>query len=601
MKPVNGLFRRFHASTSLGTSGKKDAPIVEDTSASAGEKSTSSPSRSEKNSAASTATKLFPSKTSSPAFKNFAEDVLNAKILEHNKNKDPEEHHDKTENRSQEQPKFPFFLFRSPHFTSLKFEISVLYTFILGMILILFSVVLFFILDHTTGIERDQNLLLKAQEISYSIRAYLDIGNKTSGAFAYAVEKTIRGEGKSPAPWWRRTESRWLKLLPSQDTREEYLMNFVTINGKSILWSKNISISMLPYFVKAFQIPDQEGKAFKDVEYRHRLIRMINYLFMYNQHRYVIQVGVYVPPSSQSINNLATSVAISIPLILILTSFVGRLFAARILEPVEEITKTARRITYADLNARVKVRYFDTEMKELVEAFNDMITRLNKSFKHIEDFSSHVAHELKTPLAVIRGEAELALRKRREGGDYVRVIEIHLEEVKRMTKIIDDLLLLARVDYQPDVFHFETFDFSSFAREMYEQTKLLAVDKKIEITYQAPAEPFTINGDKLHLRRLFFNIIENALKFTPQEGRVDISVRKRDNLVLTAIADTGRGIHQQDLPNIFNKFFSIDDTKKGSGLGLSIAQSIARVHNGEILVDSQWTKGTTFVVILPLA
>lgn len=494
------------------------------------------------------------------------------------------------------------FLKSPPKFNSLKFEISILYAFLLGFILLIFSGVFYVILFYSFNSELDNELKVKAQEINQSIRAYLDIQGNDSSGLLFAAQKTITGEGKDPKQWWNRiNERRWLKRVRQLDFSGKYV-NFVSSTGESLIRSKNLHQPLLSVFLK--EVPSKKSKetSWRNISRDHHRIRLINFPFIYKTGpRYFIQVGGFQKPATQLLQNWLYSIALSIPLILLLTSFVGRLFAARILDPVQKITTAARKITYEDLSSRVQASYFDEEMKGLVEAFNDMISRLEKSFKHIEDFSSHVAHELKTPLAIIRGEAELALRKDRDTQEYKRVLKVNLQESARMVKTIEDLLLLAKLDYQPEIFKFEPMDFIEFFKEIYEQSRIFAYEKNITVNLDAPAEAIEINADQLHLRRLFFNLIDNALKFTPDYGRIDIVIKHEHKRIVTLLSDTGKGIAPENLPRVFDRFFRAGHQEPGSGLGLSIAQSIARIHKGEILVASKLNEGTTFKVILPLA
>jgi signal transduction histidine kinase len=257
------------------------------------------------------------------------------------------------------------------------------------------------------------------------------------------------------------------------------------------------------------------------------------------------------------------------------------------------------------MSKRVKKELADEEVKKLVSAFNDMIARLETSFQYIEKFSSDVSHELKTPLAIIRGESEVTLRQEREPEEYKRVIQVSLEEVQRMLKIIDDLFLLTRLDYRPEVFKFENFDLLGFFTELYEKMRIVAGEKNLEINLSIPNKPNLIKADRLHLRRLFFNLIDNAIKFTPRNGKIDIKVRYEGKQVVAAISDTGFGIPPEDLSRIFERFFHThrkDSARAaGNGLGLSIVHSIARIHHGSVKVESELGKGSTFTVTLPLS
>jgi signal transduction histidine kinase len=233
-----------------------------------------------------------------------------------------------------------------------------------------------------------------------------------------------------------------------------------------------------------------------------------------------------------------------------------------------------------------------------------MVSRLGESFEYITDSSSYIAHELKTPIAIIRGESEFALKKDRDKDEYKRVISLSLDETKRMLKIIEDLLLLTKMNYQPDVLKFSQIELTQFMEIIYEQAKILAFPKNITVKIDLPQETAMINADELHLRRLFLNLIDNAVKFTPNKGRVDINLTYEKQKAIVSIIDTGIGIEKENLPKLFDKFFRIDqtvkDTEPSSGLGLSIAQSIAELHDGEISVISRVGQGSKFIVSLPI-
>jgi signal transduction histidine kinase len=273
---------------------------------------------------------------------------------------------------------------------------------------------------------------------------------------------------------------------------------------------------------------------------------------------------------------------------------------------VTNVTRIANDITHTDLNMRIREMEGDEEMKDLIRSFNAMIERLENSFAHANEFSSHVAHELKTPLAIMRGELELAISETRCVDEYQRVLGVTLEEIDRMIRIIKDLLLLARLDYNPEVFQFEKFDIGQFLEEIHEQSRILADSKKIDFHFDRPAAQVYIIGDKIHLRRLFLNLINNAIKFTAHGGRIFLKLKIMSHSAHIAIRDTGIGISEENLVRVFNKFYRVpnasqDFASTGSGLGLNIAKSIAKAHKGDITVTSQTGKGTTFTVTLPLA
>mgnify|MGYP001179537294 FL=1 len=313
---------------------------------------------------------------------------------------------------------------------------------------------------------------------------------------------------------------------------------------------------------------------------------------------------LFIIPSAALKGNKLLYILIPIPITLLFGYFIGRVIVVRILRPIKEITDTANNITHEDLSLRVKAENVDEELRLLIEAFNGMVSRLGESFEYITDSSSYIAHELKTPIAIIRGESEFALKKERDKEEYKRVISVSLEETKRMLKIIEDLLLLTKMNYQPDVLKFERIDLTQFIRIIYEQAKILSSQKKITVNADIPEEAGMVSADELHLRRLFLNLIDNAIKFTPDNGSIGITLKYENQKAIVSIVDTGIGIEEENMPKLFEKFFRIEgktkDNSPSSGLGLSIAQSIAELHGGEISVTSRAGQGSNFSVSIPL-
>jgi heavy metal sensor kinase len=487
---------------------------------------------------------------------------------------------------------------------SIRFKISVLYVAILGTILLIYSTFLYLTLHYTLYHELDDELILKTEEITQTINFYLEYLDDTPEALHFAVRKIIKLEGEHPDHYEiKEFENNWLQQADKYNIKEDFI-NFSDANGMSLIHTDNFQEKLLRAFLKNLKKALKKNPAFINIKLKKNRIRVITIPFFYKDQQYFLQVGTSVKPIIQILSNRLIYIIITIPIILLFASFLGRLITSRILKPVIEITRTAENITHENLNERVKSKHIDHEMRYLVGAFNDMIGRLEESFKYIMEFGSHVAHELKTPLAIIKGESELALRKNREVEDYKRAIKINLEETERMLKVVNDLLLLTRLDYRHDVFKFEQIDFINFLGEIHEQSKILASTKEIKINTHMPNEIIYVNGDKLHLRRLFFNILDNAIKFTPEKGRIDMFIFTEDKKVMVSISDTGIGISDEDLPQIFNRFFRGNTEGKsaesGCGLGLSIASSIAKIHNGNICVESKPEEGATFTVTLTL-
>jgi len=484
---------------------------------------------------------------------------------------------------------------------TLRFEITILHTAMLGIVFIVFSGVLYFI-SQASFQRTDQLLRAQAEAVDATIKTYLNAFGDAPDALAKSVQKTIdmKNEGlfsiklkKISADWANRSQSLNLNRV---------CINFFDKDKKMVISSPHLEKGFRDIFLESSNIPQGEKMTFRTLSYKHKTVRIITYPLAGDPSgEYFFQIAVAQEPIIQQLVNWLYSMIISFPLILFMTDFVGRRQAARILAPVNEITRMANNITFQDLGARIKSTHFDVEMASLIDSFNNMISRLDKSFKHIEQFSYHVAHELKTPLTIIQGEAELLLRKERSAGEYQDGVKVVMEESERVLRTIEDLLLMSKLDYQPDSFNFEPFDFVEFFEEIVEQTSLLATFKNIVIKTELNDLKFSlmIKGDRPQLRRLFFNIIGNAIKFTPQSGEINIRLDFDPNNIICSIIDTGPGIARDNLGKIFEEFYRADINAPGSGLGLNIARTIAKLHQGEIQVESKIGQGTTFKIILP--
>jgi heavy metal sensor kinase len=322
-----------------------------------------------------------------------------------------------------------------------------------------------------------------------------------------------------------------------------------------------------------------------------------------------------------ALNTLLLILTITVPSVLILASVGGQFLAHKALKPVDQITQTARMITSQNLNQRIPPLKVKDEIGRLVETFNEMITRLDQSFCQIKQFSSDASHELKTPLTILRGEVEVSLRKERNPTEYQKILKSNLEEIDRMTHIVEDLLLLSRADSGEIQLAHKELNLSEIVREIVPQAQFLAESKQLSIHTFFPEGQITILGDRLRIRELFLNLLENAVKYTEQGGEITIRLAKNhtrshggDNgngvepeetrFAEIKVTDTGIGIAMEDQKRIFDRFYRVDKARSreqgGSGLGLSICKWIVEAHHGTISVESDLGKGSSFTVLLPL-
>jgi len=233
-----------------------------------------------------------------------------------------------------------------------------------------------------------------------------------------------------------------------------------------------------------------------------------------------------------------------------------------------------------------------------------MISRLRHSFDQVRQFSVDASHELRTPITIMRGEVELALRNPKAPEEYRRILVSNLEEIVRLSAIIDNLLTLSKAETGQHDIHFdEQVDLSVLIAELFEDIEIIAQKKQMNILL-ARNEPIAISGDSIRLRQLFLNLIDNAIKYTPEKGTVTISSERSGEWAVVRVKDTGIGISPEDRSKIFDRFYRVDKGRSrdmgGSGLGLSIAKWTAELHKGRIEVESEPGCGSTFSVFLPL-
>ena len=332
-------------------------------------------------------------------------------------------------------------------------------------------------------------------------------------------------------------------------------------------------------------------------------VRIVTFPLMENgQLISILQVGAPLQESTAALNALFYILIFGIPLAVILASGVGWFLAKKALSPVDMVTVLARKIEAGSLNERLDVSGPKDELGRLAKTFNDMIARLELSFKQMKQFTADASHELKTPLTVLKGEMEIALRTEKTVEGLKEVIKSSLEEIDKMSALVKSLLNLAKLDSRVRLPN-DNIKLDGIVEERFNQTLPLAKDKGIDMV-MVKKEGVVIMGDKIGIGQLLFNLIYNAIKYTPKDGRIEISLEQSDNWAIIKVIDTGMGIAEEDLPHIFDRFYRVDKARTtgagGVGLGLSICKEIAEAHGGKIEVESEAGKGSVFKVYLPV-
>jgi heavy metal sensor kinase len=271
--------------------------------------------------------------------------------------------------------------------------------------------------------------------------------------------------------------------------------------------------------------------------------------------------------------------------------------------PLDQLERLSREITAEHLNRRLPVVNAGDELGRLAITINGMINRLERSFAEIRRFTADASHELRTPLTAIRTETEVALSKPMSSAECQQLLGSVLEECERLTLLTDQLLALSREDAGTGKQVREVVDLAAVVHRTVETMRPLAEAKGIQLSVGARSVPY-VRGDEGRLRQVFYNLLDNAIKYTPEGGIIEVTLDQSDAVAKVTLHDTGIGIPPEHLPHVFERFYRVDKARSraegGTGLGLSIAQSIAAAHGGRIELASTPGQGTTCTVSLPV-
>jgi heavy metal sensor kinase len=317
---------------------------------------------------------------------------------------------------------------------------------------------------------------------------------------------------------------------------------------------------------------------------------------------YIIQLGTHLHFVRKNLSQFKNNILAFVPVMLILGTLGGWMLARRSLSPIGYIASKAQRITSQNLSERLTQRGTSDEMDDLIRTINEMIARLENSFKRMAEFTADVSHELKTPLCAMRGEAEVLLSKERTAEDYQEGLAHFIEEFDHLNQMINDLILLSKFDATQVELKMAPLRLDLLVRDICSFFQILADQKKVSLDVEATQE-VTITGDKVRLQQLFTNLIDNAIKYT-FKGSIHVMLEKNKENVLVKVQDTGIGIPQTEQEKIFKRFYRVDKSRSketgGVGLGLNIAEWIAQAHHGRIECKSVLNQGSTFTVYLPV-
>jgi len=386
----------------------------------------------------------------------------------------------------------------------------------------------------------------------------------------------------------------------------ESYVRIVTHDGKIISTTQNVFLPVFKLSKEELQKLSRNTELLIDVPapegFKEKHIRILFYPIMSDSK---LIAYIEVASSLVRLENIQSSILhiflIIIPIALAVSNIGGIIMLSRGLYPINILTEKLKNISPKN-PVKLPVRKQNDEFKLLFETINDMVDRMQKICQQAAQFSGDASHELRTPLTIVKGLIEVALRSERTKEEYQDVLVSILEEIERMVTIVEDLLLISKSEAGEILIEKKEINIKELLVELCDQLSVLAEEKGIFIKYGGLKDK-VIMADKLRLRQVFINLIDNAIKYNKEGGTVSVSSKSESNGISIFIEDTGIGIKEEDLPHIFDRFFRADRSRKreigGAGLGLSICKWIIEAHNGYISVSSSYGQGTTFKVWLP--
>jgi len=372
-------------------------------------------------------------------------------------------------------------------------------------------------------------------------------------------------------------------------------------SGRAVAWSRNLSGSEFSLQSETLTDARRTGVSFLKINSLRVAVVPLS------STRDVGFAAVAEPVSvvEEGLRRLRRYLYAGVPLILLLTSAGGYFLARKSLSPIALMNTQTRRITAERLSSRLDVPNPRDELGGLATTINDLLTRLEASFKEQQRFVADASHELRTPLAVLRGETEVALGQPRGIDEYKESLALIKDEAERLSRIVEDLFVLARqpIDAPAKLMN-ESVSLNQIVGDCVRAAQVLAKRKNLQMDFDEQSKSLTMRGDGELLKRMLLNLLDNAVKYTPEGGEIRLELSSQDGNARLTVSDTGIGIPEDDQPRIFDRFYRVDKARSralgGAGLGLSIVRWIVEAHAGQIQVESQPGRGSVFRVDLPL-
>lgn len=382
--------------------------------------------------------------------------------------------------------------------------------------------------------------------------------------------------------------------------RSEDYLQIIDAGGNAVYRSRFLEEHPLPLISR-----DQLSKPrYENRRFGHARFRLISELMDVDGRVYLVQIGHPMHEEMETLHDFRAYLFWFAPLLLLVASAVGYWLSRRALAPVDALARTARSISGHNLSSRLEQLHTGDELQRLSDTLNEMLGRIESAFLRITEFTADASHELRTPIALIHTEAELALRRSRDEAEYQDAFRHILAEADRTTKLLEELLTLARADSSRGALDLHSIDLLAIWRESAAKWNRVGALRNLQFEEQVKVQQLPVMGDANALRRVIDILLDNAFKYTLPPGKVRLMAEEKHGRAIISVEDTGMGIAPGHQEKIFERFYRVDKARSrklgGAGLGLAIAQWIVKLHHGSITVTSELNKGSIFRVEIPL-
>ena len=472
-------------------------------------------------------------------------------------------------------------------FNSIRMQLTLWFTGVLAVILIIFAVATYLFLNYTIRLQTDNTLREISRTFAGGIeREQIDLDR----------EKTVLNDAETEAIQEAMNDLRFRNYqIFVFDKRGNLLVAGDKLPNETSPADEQVKkiaadFSNAPLDSTFFSVPGGE------TEFRVFAKKKID------GRNFIVFAAHPLDDEEELLDGFRSILLIFVPFALLLTSFGGYFLARRSLSPVAQMSESAANISATNLNARLPVKNEKDELGKLATIFNSLLERLDNSFEQQKRFMADASHELRTPLAIVRGESEVALSKKdRPAAELSESLNIVHDESKRLTRIVEDLFTLARVDSGQYRANFTEIYLDELLADCVRKVRVLADKRNVALEFTA-AHELPMRGDEQLLQRLFINLLDNAIKYNRIGGHISVEAEKSGDKYRVTITDTGAGISKDEQAKIFERFYRSDKARSrtaetmtsGAGLGLSIAKWITEIHRAEIELVRSDENGSVF-------